>query len=1104
MKMKDQNKAVWIGVEHLTNDPALQQVVDSEFTPLPIVELAEEAIHIETSRRDFLKYLGFGIGAATIAAGCDIPVKKAIPYVIKPDTIVPGVATYYASTFMLGGDYCPVLVKTREGRPIKIEGNALSKVTMGGTSARAQASVLSLYDTSRLDGPYRVADGKINRPTGKHAMGPSWTEIDKEIAGKLNANSRIRIVGHTMLSPTAKKAMDDFKAKFPNTEVVMYDPVSASALLDANQLCFGQRVVPSYHFDRANVIVSFDADFLGTWISPIEYAAQYSINRRITDVKKASLSRHIQVESHMTLTGSNADHRILVKPSEQGAAIVALYNAIAAATGRSAISGPSLNAKATAKIKTIAKELLANRGTSLVVAGSNNTGEQVIVNAINDALGNYGGTIDFNAASLQRQGSDPAVRQLVRAMNAGQVDAIFIMDGANPAYDLPDAAQFVQGMGKVKLKVSFAGIPNETTVLCDYVAPANHYLESWGDAEPKRGHYSLQQPTIAPIFAALGRPGTRQAEESLLRWAGVETLNVNAEQPYMEYLRANWEQNYFRQQNRFATFQAFWDDTLHDGVFEAPQSTIQVAYSGDAAAAAAKVRKPGNAELEISFFETVNIGGGQYASNPWLQEMPDPVTRCVWGNYLAIPVKWNGNNSFTAFKNLNNEEFKGKADQVEVTVKGNKSTVTVVRQFGQMEGTVGIAIGYGRNILGRMGKALGQTKIGVNAYPWLTIDSDGNTQYYAAEAAVSDAVGIDSHFPCVQYHHTMGVQARDNNGQVVKDPETGKPLNVDEKAIMTLGSGFQGGLTNRSIIYQGDVKELEELVKHIEEKRTEAEELNQNTLYPYEKYNERLYKQGHHWNMHIDLNACIGCGACQVACVAENNVPVVGRIEVHRHHEMSWLRIDRYFFGDYENPNVVYQPMMCQHCDNAPCENVCPVAATNHSSEGLNQMTYNRCIGTRYCANNCPYKVRRFNWLDFTTADLFSMNENYKDDEYMYNSDGLPFYADNLTRMVLNPDVTVRSRGVIEKCSFCVQRIQEGKLTAKKEGRALRDNDVKTACQTACPTGAIIFGDSNNKESALHQRLGNPLNYLVLEETNTRSSVNYAARIVNRDEALEA
>jgi len=1089
--MKNNHNDIWIGVEQLTNDPSYQEIVQKEFIELPIVDQLSEqnAMEVGTNRRDFLKYLGFGLGAATLAAGCEIPVRKAIPYVVKPDEIVPGVATYYASTFVQGGDYCPVLVKTREGRPIKIEGNSLSVVTGGGTNARAQASVLSLYDTSRLAGPYRVKGGKIEREKGK--QGPTWAEIDREITGKLNAGSRIRIVANTILSPTAKRAIEDFRTKFPNTEVVMYDPVSSSALLEANNQCFGQPVVPNYRFDQARVIVSFDADFLGTWISPIEYAAQYVVNRKV-DTKSPRMSRHIQVESHMTLTGSNADNRILIKPSEQGAAIVAVYNEVAKLTGGTTIGGPSLDAEKTNKLKKIAKELADNRGGALVVSGSNNIGEQVLVNGINNMLGSYGVTITFANVSLQRQGSDRAIRRLAQAMNNGQVDALIVMDGANPAWDLPTSDRFADGMKKVRTKISCSMIPNETLMLCDYATPTHHYLESWGDAEAKRGQFSLMQPTIAPLFK------TRQQEESLLRWAASATLNTTSEQPYYDYLKKYWQDNLFRFQGRFATFQAFWDSTLHDGVFEIPEEAKSFDFGGDINAAAARVRKPQKTELEISFFETVQAGGGQYAGNPWLMEMADPVTRASWGNYLTIPVGWDGGSDYKAFKDLNKKEVKGTADIVELEVNGSKERCTVVRQFGQMPGTVGLAVGYGRDMNGFANKSK-DSKVGVNVYPWLTIDDEGQTQYFATNLTISDSVGEDTDFPTVQYHHSMGLQAI--------DPQTKKSLNVDEKVVnanLFSREGFQGGLTKRSIIFQGNLKEVEELVEYVAERRTEAQDLNANTLYPYDRYLTDVYGQGHHWLMHIDLNSCIGCGACAVACMAENNVPIVGKTEVSRHHEMTWLRIDRYFYGDFENPNVVYQPMLCQHCDNAPCENVCPVAATTHSSEGINQMAYNRCIGTRYCANNCPYKVRRFNWLDFTTADIFGYNDNYKEDPTVENEKGMTFYADNLTRMVLNPDVTVRSRGVMEKCSFCMQRIQEGKLTAKREARKLTDSDVRTACQTSCPTGAITFGDRNNKEGDVVKKAQSPLNYLVLEEINTQSSVLYGAKVNNRNEELEA
>lgn len=1077
------NNDIWVGVDQINNTEAYQQTAQQEFQ-----DDGSETMELgQANRRDFLKYLGFGLGAATLAASCEVPVKHAIPYVVKPDTIVPGVATYYASSFVKGGDYCPILVKTREGRPIKIEGNSMSSITNGGTSARAQASVLELYDTSRFKGPYRMKEGKID---GKVM---SWEDIDKEIAGKLSANARVRIVSNTVMSPTTKKAVADFTTKFPNTTLVSYDPISSSALLEANEASFGEAVVPDYHFDKADVIVAIDADFLGTWISPIEYAAKYIKNRKVSDIKDAKMSRHIQVETHMSLTGSNADNRVLVKPSEMGAAVVALYNEIAALNGGSRVSGPSLDAEKAAKFKKVAAELSAAKGKSLIVCGTNNIGEQILVNAMNDMLGNIGKTLDFGRASMQRQGMDKSIQGLVREMNGGQVDAVFFMDGANPGFDLPNAAAFQTALAKVGLKVSFSGTPTETTMMCDYVLPSHHNLESWGDVEPKRGQYSLIQPTIQPLFK------TRQSEETLLRWSMPEAFDATAEQPYLDYLKKHWDMAIFPAQTKYATFQSFWDSALFAGVFEVPVAeTTAPAFAGNASNAASKVRKPAaNSELEVVFFETVNMGAGQYASNPWLIEMPDPVARTVWGNYLAIPVKWEGGNTFKTINNLNKREIYGEADIVEVTVGDTPQDITAVRQFGQAQGTVGIALGYGRETTGKVGRAVGD-KVGINAYPWLSIDGNGNTQYYASSVTVSKSKKVEQEFACVQYHHTMGVTARDENGETIMSEATGKPLNVGEKTSMTLGAGYQGGIVDRSIIYKAHVDDLEHLKEHIHHKREEAQELNSKTLYPYDEYSKEVYSQGHHWAMHIDLNACIGCGACQVACIAENNVPVVGKREVARHHEMTWLRIDRYFYGDYENPNVVYQPMMCQHCDNAPCENVCPVAATNHSSEGLNQMAYNRCIGTRYCANNCPYKVRRFNWLDYTTADIFPMNE-----PELAAGEDIPYGADNLTRMVLNPDVTVRSRGVIEKCSFCVQRIQEGKLTAKRETRRLEDNDVKTACQTACPTGAIVFGDRNNKKGAVASKMDNPLNYLVLEEINVQSGVNYTAKLNNRAETLD-
>jgi MoCo/4Fe-4S cofactor protein with predicted Tat translocation signal len=1068
--MKQENQNIWLGMEDLNNEPEFIERSKQEFFELPVIDaMSEETEVIEeatkgSNRRDFLKYMGFGLTAATIAASCEIPVRKAIPYVVKPDAIVPGVATYYASTFTKGGDVCPIVVKTREGRPIKIEGNTMSSTTGGGTSARVQAAVLELYDTARARGAASLdKNGKPTRLT--------WADLDTKVKGELTPTSNIRIVTNTVVSPSIKAAIAAFKVAYPNATVVTYDAASASGLLDANQASFGMRVVPDYKFEDAKVVVSFDADFLGTWISPIEYAAKFIKARKIKDTSNPTMSRMYCLESGMSLTGSNADNRVFVKPSEQGQAVLALYNEIAKEAGETTVSAQKLsNAKSNKAIKGIAKDLLAARGESIVISGSNDANVQIVVNKINQLLSNYGRTIDFTNYSNQRQGDDKAIQTLVSDMNAGKIDAVIIND-ANPVYDLPNADKFAAGLKKVKTVISCDGWMTETAMLANYVAPQNHFLESWGDAEAKNGQYSIIQPTISPLHE------TRHFLESLLVWADAEITKAGHESVAYEFVKSTWSNSAL---SGALNATMAWDNALHDGIVNTKGAEAAVPdFAADVASAANKVEKAGSG-IEIGFYESVNIGAGQYAGSPWLQEMPDAINRTVWDNVLMVPVSWDKENE----KYSNAEGFEGlkDGDKVKVTVNGKEIETAVVRQFGQMPGTASIAIGYGRTAGNKVG-----ANIGKDVFPMLSMYKGGGTKYFADKAEVSTKIGEDGDFASVQMHHTMGVFTRDEAGEVKKN-EDGTDYMVDEKLF-----AFQGSLTKRSIIRHANLPELKEAVKELKEERKEFQKLNDYSLYSGHDYD---YEQGHHWGMAVDLSSCIGCGACQVACIAENNVPMVGKHEVSIHHEMTWIRIDRYYYGDVENPSVVYQPMMCQHCDNAPCENVCPVAATNHSSEGLNQMTYNRCIGTRYCANNCPYKVRRFNWLDYTTGDLFAWNEP------TLNGEETPFGADNLTRMVLNPDVTVRSRGVIEKCSFCVQRIQEAKLTAKIEKRALRDGDLKVACQTACPTGAITFGDMNNKKSEVNRELEAGLTYKALEEVNTQASVGYQMKVLNKNESI--
>lgn len=1058
--MSYKEDGIWIGEKDLNQDAGYISAADEQSRIRPDETPATETDEAyQSNRRDFLKVMGFGLGAATLAASCKTPVRRALPYLTKPDSIVPGVANYYASSYVDGGDYCSILVKTREGRPIKIEGNTMSDVTGGGTSARVQALVLSLYDTNRIQGPMVRNESKWESA--------SWDVVDERVAKALASAKNIRIVSNTILSPTTKNVIAEFKSKFPGTGVVTYDAVSSAGMLLANEATFGYKTIPSYHFAKAKVIVSIQADFLGTWISPIEYAKQYVANRKIDEVSGAKMSRHFQVESYTSLSGANADHRIQIKPSEQGAAIAFLYNAISAKSGGTALVSPPLNEKAAKALSKVADELLSNKGASLVVAGANNSGEQILVNKINQMLGNYGTTIDMNLPSFQRQGNEQHLIKLIADMEAGSIDTLIFLDNANPVYDTPVADKFKSAIAKVATVISFVGNLNETASLAHIIAPNHHLLESWGDAEPKQGHYSLIQPTISPLF------NTRQAETSLLKWAGSSNVDLKSDAPYYEYLKKNWESSILDGSS--------WDKTLHDGVFVGTGSKINVTAPSAINLADLKITIPSKSEQEIAFYETINIAAGQHANNPWLQELPDPVTRCTWGNYLAVPVSFDGVNKFVGAFGLDN------GDIVNLEVGGHKVQVESIQQFGQMPGTMALSLGYGRTVVGPVGKG-----IGVNAYPMCTLSEDGLIQYYNVGSPVHKLSSQDR-MACVQYHHTMGVQDTDK--------KTGKKINADEAATVFFTyfglakQGFQGSLVDRSVIRRSNLAELNDFAHELQEQREEFEHLNKQTLYP---THEDFWSKGASWHMHIDLNSCIGCGACAVACISENNVPVVGKKEVTRHHEMTWLRVDRYYYGDAHNPNVVFQPLMCQHCHNAPCENVCPVNATNHNSEGINQMIYNRCVGTRYCANNCPYKVRRFNWLDYTKADLWPINQP------TINGEEAAFMTDNLTRMVLNPDVTVRARGVIEKCSFCTQRIQEGKLNAKKENRALADGDVKTACQTACPTGAISFGNINDKKSWIAKTVAHPLNYQVLEEVNTRPSVTYKSRIINRDEAIEA
>jgi MoCo/4Fe-4S cofactor protein with predicted Tat translocation signal len=1027
MEKESTKKIYWKGLEQLTNDAEFVKHAHEEFAPGPEEDLGH-------SRRDFLKMMGFGVAAVSLAA-CEAPVRKAIPYINKPDDLDPSIANYYASSYTNGGDYCSIVVKTREGRPIKIEGNSLSSVSRGGTSAQVEASVLSLYDNARLRFP-RVGENKK----------ATWDELDMEVTDKLRsisqAGGKIVVVSNSILSPSTKAVIEKFKAKYPTTEHVQYDQHSHYGMLKANEESFGKAMIPSYDFSKAGCIVSVGADFLSTWLSPIEFTKQYATTREVGEDKK-DMSRHYHFEAGMSLSGANADYRTQIKPSEEAAVVVQLYNLLAAKAGQPTISG-GIDKPYLAKA---ANDLWANRGKSVVIAGSNDKAVQVIVNAINAMLENYGSTILPNIPVNYRQGDDQAMSNFVKDTAAGNIAGV-IFYNCNPVYDHPMGAALATGLGKVQLKVATSYKEDETACLADYLSPDHHYLEAWNDAEPKKNHYSVAQPTITPIFKS------RAAQESFLIWAG----DTGAD--YFEVLKSNWKQWFYKS----GDFQSWWDKCLYDGVLELPVEETSVSFSGDVAAAASAIASAYKAVegFEVFVYENGTVGNGSQANNPLLQELPDPITKAVWDHYVTIAP--------SDAKNINFKE--AKTEYYTITLDGNEPVkLPVLVQPGQTPGTLGIPLGYGRTKAGKVADGIGK-----NVYPLVRVVN--GSLCYSATGATLEATGERYQIATTQTHHTY--MAR----QTV----------VQETTL----SNFERADWQR------------EFQPKVATWKDPAHKVSPDELSLWKGHD---YKN-HHWGMAIDLNTCIGCGSCVVACNVENNVSMVGREEVINRREMHWLRIDRYYSSDAEvddvrgleeaaaNPEVVFQPMLCQHCNNAPCETVCPVAATTHSTEGLNQMTYNRCIGTRYCANNCPYKVRRFNWFKYHD------NRQFETVNPAMNTD--------LGKMVLNPDVTVRSRGVMEKCSFCVQRIQNGKLQAKKERRTLNDGEVVTACQAACATGAIVFGDVNNPESRISQLLkiapryperpygidkvtGNPRAYQVLEEVGVKPNIWYLTKVRNKD-----
>jgi molybdopterin-containing oxidoreductase family iron-sulfur binding subunit len=1042
-------KKYWKGIEELNQTPEFKKLRDSEFPNQHAVEqflVDDELAESSSGRRDFLKFLGFSVAAATLAA-CEAPVTKVVPYVNKPEDVTPGVATWYASTYYDGLSYASILVKTREARPIFIKGNKDFGFTKGGTNPQIIASVLGLYDSERLNGVCAKGSDE-NIPVAK---------ADKAIVSALKAAKDIVVLSPTVISPSMNTAISALEAAYAingtsKVKRVQYDGISYGAIRKANEQNFGAAIIPSYDFSKAKTIVSVGADFLSTWLLSNEYAVQYGLNR----VPGKGMSKHYQFESIMSITGSNADGRAQIKPSESANVLAYILKSIGGSTFvSSALSGES---KKVADAAIAA--LKSSRNESLVVCGSNNEAEQLLTNAINNQLKAYGTTIDLSNDVKLYQSNDKEASQLFDAIISGKGPAVLINLGANPVYTAPNGEKLRKGLDRLTMYVSTARYADESSSVASYIIPDHHQLEAWNDFMPKSSDYAVAQPTIRTLG------DTYSALESMLVWAGSAARNGKDSTVAYDAIKAT------ASTLGFSDFAMLTHNSC--GAVNAPASTY--AYKAVSSSAITK-----SGDWEVVFYQKTAIRDGAMSSNPWLQELPDPISKVTWDNYITMnPVQMEKMGFVTTY-----DQEHG-LNMASVTVNGQKLTLPVYPQPGQTFNTVGIALGYGRGANGEaIGRGAYQTKeyggydlneqgnrkaIGLNVFPF--VSHVNSLPAYSATATIAKVDG-EYLIAATQIHHT--VMGRDS---IVRETTLSTFLKGDKESF-------------------NPAHKLQRLNEHGHHEEAPLEEFDLWNAHPIEKV-------GHRWGMTIDLTSCIGCGSCLVACQAENNVPVVGKDEVRRGREMHWLRIDRYYASAEEssvgkkaneddfsyseaekaavNPAVVHMPLMCQHCNHAPCETVCPVAATTHSNEGLNQMTYNRCIGTRYCANNCPYKVRRFNWFNYPSYKKFTEVNPAQDD---------------LGRMVLNPDVTVRTRGVMEKCSFCVQRIQSTKLTAKKEARPVLDGELATACSEACPTNAIIVGDWNDDRSAVKASSSDHRAYQALEEVGVKPNVWYKVKVRN-------
>jgi molybdopterin-containing oxidoreductase family iron-sulfur binding subunit len=987
-KLKNlQGKEYWRSLDQLADTPEFREFLEREFP-----EGASE-IKNPLTRRNFLSLMGASIALAGLSA-CRRPVEKIIPYVKAPEQIIPGIPQYYATTMPLGTSAYGVVVESHEGRPTKIEGNDKHPSSLGKSNTLMQASILNLYDPDRSQ---RLVHNGDEKDWSEFVV--FWKKVYQD--HKANKGEGLAILTDSFSSLTLSRLMDDFKAQFPKADLACYAPVSQENILQGMALATGTEYQPVYHYDKATVILSLDADFLHTENENVTNAKKFAKGRRVKSTSD-KMNRLYTVESSYSITGAMADHRLPLSNSEILGYVALLVKELNKQGATISISD-DLRIEGDVNIdqkwiSVVARDLIRNRKNGLVVAGYRQPAPvHALVYAINFALGNVGQSVTYRDTKDLNESKFESFVTLVERMGEGKVSTLIIL-GGNPVYNAPADINFAEALDKVVNSIHLSPNRDETSQKTTWHIPLSHYLESWGDCRAADGTLSLIQPLIAPLY---------ESHDSIEM---LSLITSGIEQKSHDVLRSTWEK-YIPSSD----FDKNWRRILHDGVLaDSKMSAIIPSLKGRAFSDHLRMNPlrsytPNQDNFEISFQVSPTVYDGRFANNGWLQELPDTVTKLSWDNAALMSHK------MADHLGVKNE------DVIVLNLQGREMALPVWILPGQAHFTVSVSLGYGRTAAGRVGNGVGSS-----AYSLRTRQS---------------------------YEYDLGLTVRKTRDKY--------PL---------ANTQDHGSMEGRPLVREASLEEYrnnpefaEEMVKH----------------FPLVSlWDEHSYREGYQWGMSIDLNACTGCNACTIACQSENNIPVIGKEQVKNGREMHWIRLDRYFAGDLDNPEVVHQPVACHHCEMAPCEQVCPVAATVHDDEGLNVMTYNRCIGTRYCQNNCPFKVRRFNFFNYT-----------KD---------LP----EIVQMAQNPDVTVRSRGVMEKCTYCTQRINAAKITAKNENRVVEDGEIQTACQQACPSDAIVFGNINDPESQIVDAKQNNRKYDMLAELNIKPRTSYQAKLRNPNPEL--